>query len=172
MQDMRTDAELLGAMLNESEHLFDRVAQVNVCLSAKVIAQWTNRSLQTISDYRTGKTNIPIDFWREMFARTWDMRIASLLFPDYCNIEINDRRQCSVAKPKDFFREALQAEGLYHQQQSALCEILADGKIDDLDGQRVQKYDDAYWQHRTRDSRLHRAILHSYRNYASKAGAQ
>jgi len=171
MEDMRCDVELLNAMLNESPHVHDVHTDRWVCLSAKQLADWTNRSLQTISDYRTGKTNIPIEFWRAVFNRTCDLRVVALLVPiDLYNVEINPRQERGPESPGAFFREALVAESEYHEQAKALCEILADGKIDDLDARRVTAYDDAYWRHRVRDASLHRAVLRRYSDYAGRLG--
>jgi len=173
MEDMRRDVELLNAVLNESPHVRDVHTDHWVCLSAKQLADWTNRSLQTISDYRTGKTNIPVDFWRAVFERTCDLRIVALLVPiDLFNVEVNRRQERAPETPAQFFREALVAEGEYHEQQKVLCDILADGKIDDLDARRVTAYDDAFWRHRVRDASLHRAVLAKYEGYARKIRAQ
>lgn len=172
MEDMRRDVELLNAMLNEAAHVHDIVTGNVAVLSAKQVADWTDRSIQTVSDYRVGKTNIPVDFWRSLFERTADLRIIALLVPlDAFHVEINSRRDPGPDTPVNFFRETLEAEAEYHAQQKALCEILADGAIDDLDARRVTLYDDAFWRHRRRDADLHRAVLSAYRRYARKVGA-
>ena len=161
-QDMRNDVELLNAILDHGMVIVDRQTSGNVLVTAKALAYWTQRSLQTVSDYRVGKTNIPVEFWRRILEHMFDLRIVNLLLPSTIHCELIPLEDIQPRTAKDFFREAVEAEGEHSTQQRYLCDLLADGRIDETDGQAIQRYDDAYWAHRRRDAVLHRSILKAF----------
>lgn len=160
--DMRADAELLNAMLNDAPliHLDDGAT---VALSAKLIAHWTDRATQTISDYRTGKLNIPVDFWRALLSHYFDMRIVQLILPGGYSAEVHSHGEYIPLTGPQWFREAILAEREHHEQSMYLADILADGRVDETDAQTIKGYDDAFHAHRHREALLHRAILTAYR---------
>jgi len=170
MQDMRSDVELLVHLTDDCPVVFDRVARFNVVLTAKVIARWADRSLQTISDYRSGKTNIPIEFWRRVLEHYFDARIIQLLVPDCLYWEAFDPGRLVNTAPS-FFKEAVAAEGAHHEQMKMVAEILGDGRVDEIDASSIAKFNDAYMEHRTRDIALHRSINAAYTCARQKAGA-
>ena len=157
--EMRTDAELLGTILNEAPVVRDRQTGRPFVLSAKVLAGWTGRSIQTVSDYRIGKTNIPVDFWKLLLTRFIDNRILALFTPGDMDIEMHSIPACRHETASAFFIETLKAEREHSEMQQWIAEILADGQVDELDASTIQKYDDAYHVHRVRDAALHRGIL-------------
>lgn len=158
---MRRDADLLDTLLNEAPPFVDH----NGCprsVNAKLIAHWTDRALQTVSDYRTGKLNIPIDFWRCILVHYMDARIFALLMPDGYAFEFTPLNPATARTGPEWFSEAVRAEGAYHKQMTYVAQILEDGKVDESDAVVVQAYDDAYHAHRQRDAELHQAIVHQY----------
>lgn len=159
MTDMRRDAELLADLLNEAP-----IVDLNrgVTLTAKVLAHWTGMSLQTISDYRTGRTNIPIDFWRMVFEHYPHVRIIRLLLSDRFRVDIVDTGNTIDPRDRDFFRQAILAEAGHHECTKYLCEIIADGRIDESDAAAIHKYSASYADHRLREAALHQAILRAY----------
>jgi hypothetical protein len=161
-EDMRSDVELLNAVLDQAPPVLDRRSGQSMTLSAKLLAHWTGRSLQTVSDYRIGKTNIPVEFWRAILDHCFDMRIVGLILPDCYNIELTRTDDPPPQGGREWFRDAVAAEGEHHEQLKYLCDILGDGRVDELDGGAVQKFHDAYMRHRVRDATLHRAITHAY----------
>jgi len=170
MQDVRRDAELLDDLLSAAPLVCDRVTGVHVVLSAKQIAAWTDRSVQMISQYKNGQTNIPVDFWRHVLRHYCDIRIVALLCPDNCLIEVINVAEQSPETAPAFFRQAVESEIEHHDKQRYLAELLADGRIDELDELTVRNYDDAFHSHRTRDAALHRAVIHAWnRAVAAKA---
>ena len=80
--EMRTDVELLIALCDDGATVVDRRTGRPLTINAKALSLWSGLSLQTISDYKTGKYNIPISFWRSILDRYVEPRIVSLLIPD------------------------------------------------------------------------------------------
>ena len=169
--EMRTDAELLDALLNEASILIDQNHNRAHSFNVKVVAHWTGLSVQTISDYRTGKTNIPVDFWRRILEHNFDMRIVRLLIPDAYHADITPLTAGPPRTGPQWFRQAVEAEGKHHEQQVYLAEILADGRVDETDAATIQAYDDAFFVHRQRDALLHRAIVTEYRRAVARKEA-
>lgn len=170
-EDVRRDAELLHHLLCCEPAIQDRVTGGLAQITAKRIALWTDRSEQTISDYRTGKTNIPVDFWRRILEHHLDRRIIELLAPNDVTIELEVLHLHRPATGPEFFREAVKSEGEHHQQMKYLAEMLADGRIDELDATTVQAYEDAYQKHRLTDAALRSAILNTFMRKREKAEA-
>jgi len=168
--DVRRDAELLSALLNDAACVRDRVDGTVTRFIVKQLCVWTNLSEQTISEYRNGMRNIPIDFWRRILEHYFDRRIVVLLVPDGLCFEVVDIRCNCPASPREFFRDAIEAEIAYHDQMKRVAELLADGRIDETDGTCVQEYEDAFQTHRERDANLHHAIINTY-NHAVKPKA-
>jgi hypothetical protein len=162
--------DLLVHLTDDCPVVFDRRSGGPVSLTAKVIARWTDRSLQTISDYRTGKTNIPVEFWRRVLEHYFDARIIALLVPDCLHWEAFDHDHLVDTAPA-FFRQAIAAEGAHHEQMKYVADILGDGRVDELDAGTIQKFSDAYVAHRTRDAQLHRSIIAAFHRSREKAGA-
>ena len=161
-QDMRSDVELLNTLCDEAPLVVDRVTGRSVVLSKKVIALWTGRAVQTVSDYATGKLNIPIEFWRRILEHHFDPRIPNLLFPEDYDHQAIAPWRAEPANARQFFRQAVQESGAHHAKQTYIADILADGRIDELDASTVQDYADAYVHHRALDCQLHRAILQAF----------
>lgn len=170
-REMRSDADLLNTLLNEGPIILDRVTRHAAALSTKVIAHWTDRSIQTVSDYKNGKLNIPVDFWRRVLEHHMDERITALIVPDTCEFELVATDTLDPTTGPQWFREAIQGEGEHHEQQKYLAEILADGRVDELDTASVQGYHDAYHRHRQRDAALHRAIIRQYQRALARKEA-
>lgn len=169
--EMRSDAELLNAILNDADCVRDRQTGRVRVLSAKLLAAWTGRSVQTVSDYRVGKTNIPIDFWKLLLTRVIDTRVLALITPGDMSIEMNSIPACQHETASAFFIESLKAEQEHSEMQQRIAEILADGQVDELDAATVQQYDDTYHAHRLRDAALHRGILAKFNRSVAIRGA-
>ena len=161
--EMRADADLLNVLLNETPLVVDRITGRSVAVNAKMVAHWTDRSIQTVSDYRIGKLNIPVCFWRRILEHYLDSRIAGLIIPDTCEYDVQALDGTDPVTGPQWFREAITAEGEHHEQQKHLADILADGRVDELDSSSVQAYDDAYRRHRMRDAMLHQGIIRRYK---------
>lgn len=161
-QDMRSDVGLLCALLDESPLVRDRLTGYVAPLSAKLLAHWTDRSIQTVSDYRTGKTNIPAEFWKRFLEHYYDPRVIVLFIPGSVIWEAVTTEGIDAVTAPAFFREALHAEAQYHEQQTYLANILADGRVDELDASTVVGYHDAFHRHRHTDAQLFRAIVAHY----------
>jgi hypothetical protein len=164
--DMRTDAELLVELTDAAPTVRDRITGHIVVASAKQVAAWTGRSVQTVSDYRSGKTNIPIDFWRALLGRCMDSavnsRILRLLAPDNAVLEFLPLEPVPAATPRDVFAQMLDAESAHHEKQRYLLEILADNRVDELDREAVQQFVDAFDAHRQRDALIYRTVIERY----------
>lgn len=170
--DVRTDAALLNTLLDEKATVVDRqnghVAQITV----KTLSRWTDLSDSTISLYRTGQANIPILFWRRVLEHYLDPRIVALLQPADCDISVAINNINGPASPPEFFREAVRVAGEHHQTMVYIAEMLADGRIDEMDTATVQSYYDSYNAHRVREGALHHAIIATYnRQIEAKAAA-
>ncbi len=159
VQEMRRDAELLGELLDKADSVVDRAICRNVTFSVKVIAHWTGFSVKTISDYRIGKTNIPVDFWRRILEHHFDIRIVRLLVPDVIDFEVACTKYNVPDTTLDFFRKALQAEAAHHEAMKRVADILADNRINELDEHSINLYDASYHDHRQLEFELHRSII-------------
>jgi len=160
--DVRRDAELLQDLLNDAALVRDRVDGQVARFVVKQLVVWTGKAEQTISEYRNGVRNIPIEFWRSILEHFCDRRIIALLIPEEFDFEISDVRWNCPASPAAFFRDTLEAEIAYHAEMSALVQILADGRIDDLDAKAVHEYDGLFHSHRFRDAALHHAVVNTF----------
>jgi len=171
--EMRSDAELLSTFLDDPPMVSANPASTFVTpLSVKLIAHWTGLSAQTISDYRTGKTNIPVDFWRRILEHWYDPRVVRLLIPDAYLAEIIPLAQTIPDAGSGWFREIMQAERAHYETQIYLADILADGRVDETDAASIQAYDDAFHSHRHREALLHRAILTKFTRSVAAKGAR
>jgi len=160
--DVRRDAELLQDLLNDAALVRDRVDGQVARFVVKQLVVWTGKAEQTISEYRNGARNIPVEFWRSILEHFCDRRIIALLIPEEFDFEISDVRCNCPASAPAFFRDAIEAEIAYHEQMKAVAQILADGRIDDFDAKTVHDYDDAFHVHRKRDANLHHAIINTF----------
>lgn len=169
--DLRSDAELLNALCDEAPVVQDRQTGRQMSLAKKVIAAWTGRAVQTVSDYATGRLNIPIEFWRSLLDHYFDPRIVVLLVPDDYDWEVHPTLNDPPRLARQFFRAAVEETGAHHTKQTYIADLLADGRIDELDGLTVQQYADAYHRHRELDWQLHRSIMTAYRSAVSRKAA-
>jgi len=160
--DVRTDAELLAWFCDHCPTVSDRVTGCPATICPKTLSVWTGKSVQMISQYRSGQTNIPVEFWRSFLDHHFDRRIVGLMIPFGLDFNIVDLRSNMPASPKEFFKDAVAAEVAYHQQMLRVAEILADGRIDELDANGVTNYSDAFEAHRSLDARLHHAIINTF----------
>ncbi len=173
MHDVRRDAELLSAMLYDEIWVRDRADGKARQFTVKTLVLWTGKSEQTISQYRNGTSNIPVEFWRAVLDHHLDSRVVGLLIPLDVRIDLVIDRGDPPANPAEFFRAAVKAEGEHHEQMKYIADILADGRIDELDAETVEAYENAFHQHRGTDAALHRAIRNTYaRRCEQKASAR
>ncbi len=160
--EMNTDAQLLNELFDQSPIVTDCITGVTYALSRKLVASWTGKSLQTISDYGTGKYNIPIYFWRCWLEHSFDLRILELLLGNSGKYEIIHNDFIDPLSPGDMFRAAVEQEGLHHKQMMHLADIIADGRVDDVDKESVVKYHHTHQLHRVRDAQLHAYIMQAH----------
>ena len=160
--EMGTDTDLLNGLVNSGDIVVDRLTGHKVALSRKQFAYWTARSVQTISDYGTGKHNIPLDFWRRILAHHFDQRILHLLIPDDVDVEVAFLNARPLSSPQEFFRHAIELEGAHHRTMMRITDILADGRVDELDAAAVKAYHASHCAHRDLDSTLHREIMRTF----------
>jgi len=160
-REMRTDVELLLTLVDNEPTVIDYVTGRPVMVTRKCVARWTGRSIQTISDYVSGRYNIPIEFWARLLEHYHDARIADLVLM-HTDYELFFHDKATPASTRDFFRRAVEESGLHHQKQVYIADLLADGRIDELDASTVQAYADAYVHHRMADAALHRAIIETF----------
>ena len=172
MCDMRRDAELLSEMLNDAGFVLDRVDGACRPFTVKLLVAWTGKSEQTISQYRNGGSNIPVEFWRSILQHHLDHRIVSLLVPLDVRYDLTIDSVKEPASRAEFFRKAVEAEGQHHQQMVYIADMLADNRIDELDRDTVVAYEAAFHQHRITDAALYRAILNTYNRKREKAAAR
>jgi len=159
-REMRNDMDLLNELFDTAPVVLDQVSKRHVVLTRKRVAFWTGFSVQNISDYCTGKYNIPIDFWRRFLEHVRDLRVVALLLGDSGNWELQFPDGDGVlATHVELFRQAVTAEGEYHEQMKYVAEILADGRVNELDATRVSAFSNAYYQHRATNAHLHQAVL-------------
>ena len=161
-QQMRGDVELLNLLCDEAPLVVGKDG-ASAQLSAKRIAHLTGFAQQTVSDYRRGKYNIPVEFWRRLLEHYPDSRIIALLLGDSGDYEVLYKGYMPADHPADFFRAAVAEEGSHHRKLAYIADILADGRIDELDETTVQSYHDEYVQHRSRDCSLHFAVMQAFR---------
>jgi len=160
--EMRTDAELLIDLFNDAPLVTDRISGVAFPLSRKLVASWTGMSVKTISDYCTGKYNIPIDFWRRWIEHNFDVRILQLLLGNSGKYEIIVNDAIDPLTPGAMFKSIVEQDGLYHKQMMYLADIIADGRIDEVDNASVERYHHAHQHHRVRDLQIHEFIMASH----------
>ena len=60
--DVRRDAELLQDLLNDAAFVRDRLDGKVARFVVKQLVVWTGKAEQTISEYRNGTRNIPVEF--------------------------------------------------------------------------------------------------------------
>lgn len=172
-REMRSDAELLVDICNEAPLVLDRVTGRLVPLSRKIVAFWTGLSIQTISDYCLGNINIPIRFWRAILEHTFDRRILELLLPDDYEADVIAPNHASPVNARQFFRAAVEESKAFHDKQCMIADILADGRIDELDANAVQTYADRRAYHKHLEATLHWEIIQAFnRSVAAKAEAR
>jgi len=170
--EMRSDVDLLVSLVDSDLTVIDRATGRPVILTRKTIAHWTGMSVQTVSDYCSGKYNIPIDFWRRIIERHFDPRVVALLIGDRIPYEVILYDAPEPETSRDFFRRAVEESGVHHETQTRIADILADGQVDELDGEAVHAYAEAWARHRQVDSHLHRSIITAFNNsLARKARA-
>ena len=160
--EMRTDAELLNTLLNEGAVILDRITGNHISFCAKVLAQWTDLSVQTISEYRTGVRNIPVSFWKRVLAHCPDWRIISLMVPDQFCIELYDEKPAPHLSVTDFLRKGGEAVARHGKLLKYIADIVADGRIDELDRSTIQQFFDEYERMRTTQAQLRHAIRKQY----------
>lgn len=169
--DVRTDAALLITLLDEKASVLDRQNGHLAQITVKTLSRWTGLSDTTISLYRMGQANIPISFWRRILEHHIDARIIALLTPVDCSFDLNVNSIDGPASAPEFFREAVKVAGEHHETMKYVAEMLADGRIDEMDSATVQAYYDSFQSHRLRESALHQAIITTY-NRQAEAKAQ
>ena len=157
-QDMGRDVELLNDLLNSAPLVQDRLTSRAVVISAKLLAGWSGRSVQSISDYRNGRTNIPVEFWRSILSRFYDLHIISLIMPDDINFEASITDYADPLPAKDIVRAAVEGEIVHYNKMKYVAEIIADGQIDELDTSTIKEYRSAFYAHRVRDLALFRSL--------------
>lgn len=168
MSEMRSDVDLLNALCDEAPVVEDLVTGRPVAISRKLLAQWTGVSIQTVSDYGTGKYNIPLDFWSRILAHHFDARIPAMLFAQ-CGYPVTfGMCRVPVSCERGFFKSAVEESGAYHETQKQIAELLADGRIDELDASTIQKYDDAHCRFISLSVGLHATIMRRYREAVSE----
>lgn len=160
--EMRSDAELLYDLTNKAPVVTDRVTGKAMTLSRAAISFWTGISIKTISDYCLGKYNIPVDFWRSILKHHFDPRIISMMLPTDGHFEVYFDSATKPNTTREFFRAALELQQKHNDQVTYILDILADGRVDELDETTLTKYCDAYHQHRHLDAQLFRAINESF----------
>ena len=153
---MRTDAELLNHLVDVAPIVVDRLTSHALQLSRATVAAWTGLAVQTISDYCTGRLNIPVSFWQRILLHHLDLRIVHLILLLNCACEIYATELPPISSARAFFRQALELEGTHHAMMSRIVDIIADGRVDELDTESIEAYHDTYHDHRERDDRLHR----------------
>lgn len=159
--EMGVDADLLNELFEAAPVVRDRRLGRDVCFSRKQISHWTGKSIQTISDYCLGGRNIPTEFWQRILSHSFDMRIIRLLVPEDIECEFRFPEVRPPQGARQFFRDALELEKAHHEMMVYFCEIIADGRIDELDEARIAAYDAAYYKHRLHDMILHGEIMHA-----------
>ena len=164
MIEMRTDAELLNRLVDTAPIVVDRLTDHAVQLSRATVAAWTGLAVQTISDYCTGKLNIPVVFWQRILLHHLDLRIVRLILPLNCACEVYATELPPIRSARAFFKQALELEGAHHAMMNRIVDIIADGRIDELDADSIKAYHDAYHAHRTRDDQLHRMVMIAYQD--------
>ncbi len=169
--EMRSDVELLLNLCNKASLVHDRLTRRWVSFSRQRVAHWTGLAVQTVSDYCSGKYNIPIEFWRRILEHCYDPRIVALLLGDPSRWELLIDTDPEPQTGADFFRRAVEDSGAYHEQQKYIAEILADKRIDELDTQTVVDYNDAYAHQRYLGAQLHRGINRVYHDALAAKGA-
>ncbi len=169
--EMRTDAELLNAIADEAPLVTDRLTGRPVCVSRKVIALWTGLSIQTISDYGTGKLNLPVDFWKRFLAHYLEPRVVALIMPPNCAYEVYPTIIPTPLGAPAFFQQMLAVEKAHHAMMIRIVDILGDGRVDELDGSSIKQYDDDYHEHRQRDDLLHRTVMATYQQAVAQKEA-
>jgi hypothetical protein len=167
--DMRRDAELLAALIQAEPWVLDRMDGKCRQIIVKTLVAWTGKSEQTISQYRTGQSNIPMEFWRSILNHHLDCRIVALLIPiDVC-FELTINSDKGPLSPPEFFREAVQASGDFYEEMKYVSEILADGRVDELDAARMENYEISFYKHRLSEAALNREIKNTYYRKREKA---
>lgn len=159
---MRTDAELLQRFINDAPTVRDRVTGQTVTLCVKVLSDWTGKAGRTIYEYANGERNIPVEFWRAFMEHCPDTRIISLILPPGLRADVIDVTPGGPETPAAFLRDACKSIEQHAGLQKYLAEILADGRIDELDKTSVQRYAEGFHAHRRTEAQLFQAIVNKY----------
>jgi len=162
-REMTTDAELLDAILNEAICAHDGMP-----ITAKRVAQWTNLSIKTISDYRRGLINIPASFWSYIQERCDDARIFNLILGRRKTLLFFTDTIPDVSGDAAAFRAASQQMAEFCEQQKYLASILADGRIDETDADAMRSFNAAHARALMSMQQLHHAINQRYAKSAAR----
>ena len=160
--DMRRDAALLSALLNDVDVVCDRVDGKLRQFTVKTLVAWTGKAEQTISQYRNGLSNIPIEFWRAVLEHHLDPRIVALLIPIDVRFELTIDSEKEPASSPEFFRQAIKSLEGYGKVMSYIAEMLADNRIDELDARTVDDFQRDFHAHRMAESALYRGICNTF----------
>lgn len=143
--EMSYDADLLAEMIDNGT-------------PPKGIAQVTDLSVNTIYAYRNGKIRIPVGFWRRLYAATRDPRIPALVVGDQVFRVVPEASVPDLTDDVASLRGAIESIGKFHELQSHLADIIADGKINADDAAAVREYNGSYAHFVTHGAAIHRAI--------------
>ena len=137
-REMNSDVDLFCELLADAPICLDGQS-----LNAKRLALWTNRSVKTISDYRTGKLTIPVHIWRAVFLRLPDSRIANLILGGTCDIVRNDVLPELDDQPASY-DSLLEISKMHHESMVYLADIMRDGRINEADAERLDSYNQTW----------------------------
>jgi len=152
-REMTTDAELLDAILDEAVTAHDGMP-----ITAKRVAQWTNLSIKTISDYRRGLINIPASFWSFIAEQCDDPRIVGLILSRRTYRLTYIDTAPDLVDDVEALRLAIDQLAQFHETQKRFARIVADGKIDESDAVEIGKYNLAFEAFMQISQQVHYAV--------------
>ena len=148
MHEMRSDAELFREICDS--------------VSVKTVAFHTRMAANTIRAYYHGRINIPLGVWADVFALTRDPRIPLLLFARAPHFFGPIDNLPDMAVDSAALRSICEQMQRFTDMQSELVEIVADGRVDAADTNRVDEYNKLYAQHLAYSAAVHRGINNAY----------
>lgn len=157
---------VLGEMSYDAELLADIIDQG--CPSPKEVACITGRHVNTVYAYRHGTINIPVDFWKQLFAHTRDPRIAALMFDGLPGVAITiDDQIPDLSSDAVSLRSAIESLGKFHDLQTHLAEIMADSEITADDAKAVAQYNHHYLEFMRHTAAVHAAVNKAFQRAAA-----
>lgn len=148
-QEVSDDHILLTAVLEDHE------------ITVKRLASGVGRAKPTVYRYCCGDATIPSIVWRWLFSETRDVRIANLITGEV-PVVIVDLLPIKAAVDAATLEALLKTRLKSLEFEKRIVSILADGRIDDLDGRDIEKLRKEFPEMINAMAQIYQAVIGKY----------